>query len=59
MTVLDVSNLQQTSKVSYKFETEKEKSDFELPEMDTLSQEQLIKYGHFISWLYSFQPTKK
>jgi len=45
MTVLDVSNLQQTSKVSYKFETEKEKSDFELPEMDTLSQEQLIKYG--------------
>jgi len=33
------------SKVSYKFETEKEKSDFKLPEMDTLSQEQLIKYG--------------
>ena len=42
---LEVETENFKSGVSYKFETEKEKSDFELPEMDTLSQEQLIKYG--------------
>jgi hypothetical protein len=42
---LEVETENNKSKVSYKFETEKEKSDFELPEMDTLSKEKLVEYN--------------